>query len=155
MVHEGFIAFEALLWDEPYDVVPGVTATPLSVPHRSEWPTDTAALLLRGPAASLLYLPDIDFWEQWARDIEGQVESVDVALLDGTFWTSPTSADVPHPPILRTMERLESIAAGGTTRIVFTHLNHSNPALIEGSPEEREVVERGFEIAREGLAFEI
>lgn len=159
MAAEGFIRIEALEWGRSLPFAGGVEIEPLEVPHRTETaapdssPTDTTALLLRGPRYSLLYLPDIDFWEQWERDVAEVVASVDVALLDGTFWQSPTSRDVPHPPIVQTMGRLEHLV--GQTRIVFTHLNHTNPALTAGSPEATELARRGFEIAREGMRFDI
>lgn len=153
MAAEGFIAIKPLEWGRPTRFAEDIEIEPVEVPHRSEWDTDTAALLIRGPRSTVLYLPDIDFWDEWDRDVERVVASVDVALLDGTFWESPTSADVPHPPVTQTMERLGELA--GRTRIVFTHLNHTNPVLDATSPEAAEVARRGFEVAREGMTFEI
>jgi pyrroloquinoline quinone biosynthesis protein B len=34
--------------------------------------------------------------------------------------------------------------------VVFTHLNHSNPALDPASDAPREIVARGFAVAAEG-----
>lgn len=132
----------------------------LPVPHRDEL-SDTVGFLFRGPSALLLYLPDIDSWSAWAswngpqRDVREVVASVDVALLDGTFWSAeevPGRAveDIPHPLLTDSMERLQAVLDSGTTRIVFTHLNNSNPALDEVGPERTELVGRGFEVAREG-----
>jgi pyrroloquinoline quinone biosynthesis protein B len=36
-------------------------------------------------------------------------------------------------------------------RKIFIHLNNSNPALIEGSPEHRAVEAAGWEIAYDGM----
>ena len=155
MAVDGFIAIEPFGWDAVLEPVEGVVVTPLEVPHRSEWPTDTAALLIEGPVARLLYLPDIDFWDEWDRDVVEIVGNVDVAILDGSFWDTPTSPDVPHPPIRETMDRLQAVADAGSTRIIFSHLNHSNPALIERSPEAAEINRRDYGIAFEGMAFEI
>jgi phosphoribosyl 1,2-cyclic phosphodiesterase len=53
------------------------------------------------------------------------------------------------------MDRLQGVIDRGESRVVFTHLNNSNPALDEGGPEAMEVVRRGFEIAREGMRVEL
>jgi pyrroloquinoline quinone biosynthesis protein B len=50
-----------------------------------------------------------------------------------------------------TIERFAPLA--GRVRIVFTHLNHSNPAVDPASPEARAVREAGFEIASDGLSI--
>lgn len=129
----------------------------LQIPHRNEY-ADTVALVARGPQASLLYVPDIDAWERWDRDLAGEVEAVDVALLDATFWSldelpGRTLADVPHPLATRTMDLLQRVVDDKGARIVLTHLNNSNPALLEDGPQAAEVARRGFEIAREGMRF--
>lgn len=127
------------------------------VPHRNEL-ADTVAFAFRGPSGSLLFLPDIDAWDRWDRDLAEAVSGVDVALLDGTFWSldelpGRSVEDVPHPLMTRTMDRLQAVVDAGGARVVFTHLNNSNPALDEGGPQEAEVVRRGFEVAREGMRF--
>jgi phosphoribosyl 1,2-cyclic phosphodiesterase len=43
----------------------------------------------------------------------------------------------------------------GGARIVFTHLNHSNPVLIDGGAEAMHVAANGFEVAREGMSVAI
>lgn len=153
MSHEGFIVIDALPIGEPLSVTASVEIVAELVPHRAEWPTDTVGLFLRGPGRTALYLPDIDRWDAWERDIVEVVGAVDVALLDGTFWARPTSAGVPHPPMLETMERLQRIVDAGRTTVAFTHLNHSNPALTPGSVAERETVRRGFHIAVEDSSY--
>lgn len=125
------------------------------VPHRDEF-ADTVAFVFRGPSRSLLYVPDIDDWDRWPRGVVGSVASVDIALVDGSFWSleelpGRSMDDLPHPLMGVTMDRLQEVADAGRTRIVFTHLNNSNPALDEGGPQEAEIRRRGFEIAREGM----
>lgn len=155
MCRDGYISIETFAWNEPMSILDDVQLTPVEVPHRSEWPTDTAALLVEGPNSQVLYLPDIDFWDEWDRDVLEVVTEVDVAILDGSFWDAPTSPDVPHPPIRETMERLQEVADAGTTRIIFTHLNHSNPVVRANSPEREELEGRGYEVAEDGMAIRI
>jgi pyrroloquinoline quinone biosynthesis protein B len=124
---------------------------PIQVPHRAEF-TDTVAWSVRGDGA-VLYLPDIDRWDAWP-DAESVISSHDVALLDGTFFDEReppgrSITEVPHPTIVDTMARFASLAA--STRIVLTHLNHSNPAGDPGSPASAAVRAAGMELAGDGL----
>lgn len=125
------------------------------VPHRDEF-ADTVGFVFRGPERTLLFLPDIDNWSRWRRGATRSVREVDIALLDGAFWSLdelPGRAieDVPHPPITHSMDVFQQVVDARATRVVFTHLNNSNPALDDGGPEQAEILRRGFEVAREGL----
>jgi pyrroloquinoline quinone biosynthesis protein B len=155
MIRDGYISVESLAWNELLEPIEGVKLLSIEVPHRSEWETDTAALVIEGASSDVLYLSDIDFWDEWDRYVENVVEDVDIAILDGSFWDAPTSPDVPHPPIRETMDRLQGVAERGRTRIIFTHLNHSNPVVSVDSLERSELEARGFEIAEDGMALEI
>lgn len=130
----------------------------LRVPHREEF-SDTVAFVFRGPSRSLLYLPDIDGWDEWEHSIEAVAEEVEVAMLDGTFYSRAevsgrSQEEIPHPLIPETMDRLQSLTRAGR-RVVFTHLNNTNAALDAESPEAAEVRRRGFEVAREGMSFSL
>lgn len=153
MERDGFIDITSMTLDDQIGLLPGISLTPVHVPHRSELGVETVALIVEGPSRSLLYLPDIDAWDDWDRSIEDVCRSVDVAILDGCFWAAPPAPGIPHPPIRETMERLGELAAIGEMRIVFAHVNHSNPVFQAESCEAVEVAERGFSIAREGMSF--
>ena len=56
----------------------------LDVPHREEF-TNTIGFIFTGPKTSLLYIPDIDRWEELEPSIEKLAERVDLLLLDGSF----------------------------------------------------------------------
>ena len=128
-------------------------ARALLVPHRPEY-SDTVGWVFHGPTQTILYLPDIDSWERWELDVEDVVASVDVALLDASFYSGDevpgrNIEDIPHPLVPHSMDRLQGRVDAGD-RVVFTHLNNTNPALFEDSREAAEVLRRGFEIATEG-----
>jgi pyrroloquinoline quinone biosynthesis protein B len=36
-------------------------------------------------------------------------------------------------------------------RKIYTHINNSNPIVVEGSPEQRAVLDAGWEIAFDGM----
>lgn len=134
-----------------------VTVTLLPVPHRDEF-SDTVAIRLRGPSKTLLYVPDTDAWAKWSTPLTEVLADVDVALLDGTFYSldelpGRDVSSVPHPLITQSMDLLEPLVRDGNKQILFTHLNHSNPALDPASEARRHVEARGFRVAAEGMEF--
>jgi pyrroloquinoline quinone biosynthesis protein B len=126
-----------------------ITAGP--VPHRDEWNVGTVAFHIQGPQKSLLYLPDLDAWEQWP-EAEATLSQVDVALVDASFY-SPDElggrSPVAHPPVTDTLTRFANLA----DRIILTHLNHTNPVLDVGSEAETAVRQAGFRVAQTGDIF--
>lgn len=139
----------------------GVSVEAIRVAHREE-DSDAVGFLVTGPGRRLLYLPDVDAWSAWERqsgvDVARLVEGVDIALLDGTFHSAAdlgtrSIAEIPHPMMTDTMDRLSRLAA--SRRILFIHLNHSNPALPPGSAERRAIEARGFAVAAEGLRLSL
>jgi len=156
MVREGRLDLRPSTPGEWIRIDERLSARPLLVPHRPEY-SDTVGWVFRGPSRSLLYLPDIDSWERWDLRVEDVVASVDVALLDATFYSGDevpgrAIADIPHPLVPHSMDVLEATVARGS-RVVFTHLNNTNPAIFEDSSEAAEVRRRGFEVATEGQRF--
>ncbi len=136
-------------WDAAFD---DLVIQPVPVPHRSEV-GDTVAYRIEGAERALLYAPDLD---SLGPDILSHVRSADVALLDGTFFRrSELARDdanvVRHPAIADSM----TTTSGLGTRIVFTHLNHTNPALDPKSRERQALEALGMRVAREGDVFEL
>lgn len=155
MTAEGFIDVHELGWRSPKRVTRTVTVEAIEVPHRTEWPTDTACLKITGPNRSLLYLPDIDSWTAWEQLYAEVIGAVDVAIIDGCFWEAPPRPDVPHPPIVDSLERLVPVVKSCGTQIYFTHLNHNNPVVDPESEQARLVRSCGFGVAMEGMRFEL
>lgn len=135
----------------------GVSFTALRVPHRDEY-ADTHAFGIRcGGAPALLYLPDLDRWEDWdgfaaARD------AYPLWLVDGSFFSGDELGgrdmrEIPHPPVRSTMDLLQAEVDAGRLEVWFTHLNHSNPLWDPASAAARETARRGFGVARTGLRF--
>jgi pyrroloquinoline quinone biosynthesis protein B len=154
LVEGGHVALSPLRFDEAVEPVTGLRVTPVRVPHRDE-DSDTVGFVLAGPRRSLLYIPDVDAWEKWDRDIASVVSAADVSLIDGTFFgpgelPGRSMTEVPHPLIRSSMDRLEPAVRAGR-RVLFIHLNHSNPALQADSAERAEILKRGFEVADDGM----
>lgn len=116
------------------DLAADVQVTAVPVPHRDEWGAGTFAYKIQGPNRSLLYLPDIDSWDEWP-EAEEMLASVDVALVDGCFYSAAElngRLPVAHPLIPDTVKRF----AGLPCDLFLTHLNHTNPVL-DGSSQAR------------------
>jgi len=136
------------------DIGDGVTVTFVPAPHRDEY-TDTVGFLVRGPRTSLLYVPDTDSWTNWDPSLPATLDGVDVAILDGTFFSldelpGRDIATIGHPLIGDTMDLLEELVREHDLDVYFTHLNHSNPALDPDSEALREIHGRGFAVLGEG-----
>ncbi|MFN3193291.1 MAG: MBL fold metallo-hydrolase [Aureliella sp.] len=130
-----------------------VSVTPFLVPHRDEY-SETVGFIISGPTKKLLYLPDIDKWERWDTRIESLIEQVDVALLDGTFFSGDelpgrNMNEIPHPFIAESLKRFRSLPPLERTKIRFIHLNHTNPALKSPSKRREEVFGNGFRLAKQ------
>lgn len=133
-----------------------LSVTPLVVPHRQEF-SEVVGFRIDGPARSVLFIPDIDSWEDWDEQgtrIEDLLEAVDVAYLDATFYADGEipgrdMSGFPHPFIRHSMERFQDLPDDVRARVRFIHLNHTNPALDPGG-EARATIERnGYRVAEE------
>jgi len=128
LVSIGNISLTAMTYDAPVALRGGVRVTPFQVPHRDEF-SDTVGFRIDGPRRTAIFIPDIDRWEKWDRDIRTLAGSVDYAFLDGTF-ASPTEInrpieEIPHPMMSRTRELLR----GARAALWFIHINNSNAEI--------------------------
>jgi pyrroloquinoline quinone biosynthesis protein B len=140
-------------------VGPNVTVTPMLVPHRDEY-SETVGFRIDGPSKSAVYIPDIDKWDMWSTDIRDVVRSVDYALLDATFFRDGElpgrdMSKIKHPFVSESMDLFDSLSDDEKKRVIFIHMNHTNPLLIDGSAEQTEVEQRGFRFATEGMRLEL
>jgi pyrroloquinoline quinone biosynthesis protein B len=141
LVEQGHVALRPVEPDSPVELPGGVTVTSMRVPHRDEL-SDTVGYRIAGPRATALFVPDIDRWESWDRDIRSLAEEVDLLFLDGTFGSAAelpnrSIAEIPHPLVSHTRELLR----GTRARLLFIHLNHSNREW-----DARDVAREGMEL---------
>ena len=135
-----------------------LTVTPLLVPHRQEF-SEVVGYRIEGPDKSVLFLPDIDRWDEWDTSpnggrLEAELARVDVAYLDGTFFADREvggrdMSAFPHPFITTTMERLGPLPRDERAKVRFIHLNHTNPALRRNSMARQAIEQAGFRVAEE------
>ena len=136
-----------------------LVVTPFLVPHRDEY-SETVGYRIDGPTKSAVFIPDIDKWERWDTDIREIIRSVDYALIDATFFADGElpgrdMSQILHPFVAESMNLFDDLNDEEKSRVIFIHMNHTNPLLIDGSPEQAEVERRGFRFAREGMRLEL
>jgi pyrroloquinoline quinone biosynthesis protein B len=99
--------------------------------------------------------------EEWQRT----VDESDLALLDGTFWkddelisakrSRKTAREMGHLPLWGERGMLKRPFRLGKTKRVLIHINNTNPILNEESSEHRAVRDAGWEIAYDGMEFNL
>lgn len=138
-------------FDEEEEIdIQGGSVQPVKIDHRHV-NTDTTTFTIKGEEKTLYYVSDTD---EWSDKILRKIEEADIAIVDGTFWSSDEIErydEVSHPTIRESMEKMD----GFETEIYFTHLNHTNPVLKEDSEEREELEKKGFEIAEEGMEIKL
>ncbi|PSR12145.1 MAG: pyrroloquinoline quinone biosynthesis protein PqqB [Bacteroidetes bacterium] len=157
LVAQQNIALQELTSDTPVTLTPNLTVVPILVPHRDEF-SETVGYRISGPHKKVLFIPDIDKWEKWDRDIAAEIAQVDYAFIDATFFdgaelNNRDMADIPHPFIVESMARFQDLPTAEKNKVYFIHLNHTNPGLRPASDQARQVVANGFHIARMNEVF--
>lgn len=136
-----------------------ISVTPFLVPHRHEF-TQAVGYKISMAQKSVIFIPDIDKWSSWSRDIVQLVKENDFLFLDGTFFHNGEipgrdMSEIPHPFIEETMKLFESLPESEKSKIYFIHLNHTNPALLTNRDAQHEIEQKGFHIAKEGEVIKL
>ncbi len=132
--------------------------------RKASFPTEEAVIGLQlvHKEKRFFYAPSVPgLGEGWQRS----VDECDLALLDGTFWKDDeliqakrsrrTARDMGHLPLSGEQGMLRRPFRLGKTKRVLIHINNTNPVLNEESPEHRAVREAGWEIAYDGMEFNL
>jgi pyrroloquinoline quinone biosynthesis protein B len=143
-----------------------------AIPLRSDYPTFVTTthepeeagvgLAVGNGGCQLLFLPAV---AEITEDLLGWMEQCDLLLFDGTFWSDDelirvqqgarTARQMNHVPISGPGGSLEVLSRLKRPRKVYMHINNTNPVLDEDSPEHRAVVDAGWELAFDGMEFEL
>ena len=129
-----------------------ISITPFIVPHRDEF-SETVGYRIKGPNKSLVFIPDIDKWEKWNKNLIEVATKNDYTLIDGSFYTEDElpgrdMSEIPHPFIIESMEALKGLT--DKSGIHFIHFNHTNPVLNLDSKVKKDILNAGFNIAKSG-----
>ncbi len=145
------IDIKRLQSDSIIELTKNLLVTPFLVPHRDEF-SETVGYKITGPFKSAIFIPDIDKWNKWDKDIAAEIAKVDYAFLDATFFdgneVNRDMAEIGHPFVVESLELFKNISSEEKAKIYFIHFNHTNPLLNSDSPESKLILEKGFNIAR-------
>ena len=135
-----------------------ISVKPIKVPHRDEY-SETAAYEIIGKNKKALFIPDIDKWEKWGKNLIDLVKEYDYLLLDATFYDSKEInrdiSEIPHPLVSETISLLDNLTTKDKSKVYFIHMNHTNMMLDPTSDLSEYVNSKGFNIARLGLKLDL
>jgi pyrroloquinoline quinone biosynthesis protein B len=114
---------------------------------------DTGARLIYVPGASSV------------AGLEPQLERAHCLLFDGTFWSDDelrrlrqcdrSAGEMAHLPVGGPSGSLEQLSRLAIRRIIYTHVNNTNPMLRPRSPQRVTVEARGLEIAVDAMELRL
>lgn len=159
LVSEKNIVINQLKDGESIQLSNDLKVTPYRVPHRDEY-SETVGYHIQGPNKSALFIPDIDKWEKWEKSIIEEIKKVDYAFLDATFYdgvelNNRDISQIPHPFVIESIEKFKDLNEEDKQKIIFIHFNHTNPILNPNSSEAKNLIDKGFRIAKFQEVFEL
>lgn len=123
---------------------------------------ETAGALVRDGKRSLAYVPGC---ADLSPAVRAKIADADAILFDGTLFSDDEMIDaglgaktgrrMGHVPVAGPDGSLRALAALPARRKIYVHINNTNPVLIDGSPERREVEGAGLEVAYDGMEIEL
>jgi pyrroloquinoline quinone biosynthesis protein B len=147
----------------------GLTVTAFAVPGgpprfaRKDLHGHTVGLWIEQPTdGAMAFVPGCGALD---NDLLTRLAEADLLLFDGTFWTDDemvrlglsdrTARQMDHLPISGPGGSLQALERLPCQRKVYTHINNSNPMLIEDSAERREVIAAGLAVGDDGMSFNL
>jgi pyrroloquinoline quinone biosynthesis protein B len=120
----------------------------------------STGFVLESPSGSrLAFMPAVP---QLEEALLQQLETCNVLLFDGTFWSDDelirvqgggqTARQMGHIPVESTLVKLAGLRR---PRKIFLHINNTNPMLDEASAVHCQVRDAGWEIAEDGWQFDL
>lgn len=160
--------------DVPFTLVDGVEARVFPVPGK-------AALYLEGDqveiggegeatvgvefisdGASAYYVPGC---AHMSEALANRLRGAAVVVFDGTLWHdeemieagvgTKTGPRMGHMAMSGDHGSMAAFASIDVGRRIYSHINNTNPVLIEGSPERQAAEAAGWEIAHDGMEIEL
>jgi pyrroloquinoline quinone biosynthesis protein B len=146
------ISLVELQEEKPYGLPGNISVAAFRVPHRDEF-SETAGFKIITRDKRYLFIPDIDKWSKWNKNLVQQVKSVDEAYLDATFYSADELpnrklSEVPHPFVPETIELFQIESPDTKSKIHFIHFNHTNPLLYDVE-KQMEVKRLGYSLSRQ------
>jgi pyrroloquinoline quinone biosynthesis protein B len=143
----------------------GLKVKGFEIPHTTvlkdgkKFPSTTYAYEVRYDDKRLIYAPDLG---KFTQDLLKRLDGVDIFIMDATFWWDDeldrisgipvTSYKLGHVPQVESIEILRDL---DIDRVIYTHLNHTNPVLDPTQPYREIVINAGQEIAYDGMNIKL
>ena len=115
-----------------------------------------------GSGSVAVYLPGV---QELTPAVLDELAGADLLLIDGTTWhddeltrlglAAKTAHDMGHLHVGGSGGSLEALARLGLPRVVYVHINNTNPILLDDSDERAEVEKAGFTVGTDGLDLEV
>lgn len=152
LVSLGNINLKPIKANENLKLSSKLTIIPILVPHRDEF-SETVGYQIVGPEKTALFIPDIDKWHKWDRDLIQIISEVDYAFIDASFYDADEInhrdiSEIPHPFVVESMTLLDELSETGRNKVWFIHFNHTNPLLNRQSNQFQLVTSKGYNVAR-------
>jgi pyrroloquinoline quinone biosynthesis protein B len=153
------IRLEKLKADSAIQLTDKISITPILVPHRDEF-SETVGYSINTANKTVLFIPDIDKWQKWERDIKQLAKQYDYLFLDGTFYKEDelpgrNMSEVPHPFVQESISLFQPLSNSERNKIWFIHFNHTNPLLDKNSGECRTIIQQEYHVSYEGLKIQL
>ncbi|TCK65219.1 pyrroloquinoline quinone biosynthesis protein B [Winogradskyella wandonensis] len=145
--------------EKPVKLSKTIEVTPILVPHRDEF-SETVGYRIKGPNKTALFIPDIDKWDKWNKNIIDEIKKVDYAFVDATFFSGKEInnrdiSEIPHPFVIESLDLFDNLPRTEKEKVIFIHFNHTNPLLNPLSEASKLVNEKGYKIAKINDIFEL
>lgn len=153
------IKLESLNDQKTIGITENLSITPFLVPHRDEY-SETVGFHIQGPNKSALFIPDINKWDVWEKDIAEEIKKVDYAIIDGSFYNgnelkNRDISEIPHPFIVESLEKFKSLSKEEKSKIHFIHFNHTNPLIKADGEAALRVKGQGYRIAEKNMILNL
>jgi pyrroloquinoline quinone biosynthesis protein B len=164
------VARVGMALDEPFALLPGLTATLYAVPGKvplylegATVQTDlvgeqTVGVALSDGATTLHYVPGC---ARMVPALADRLRGAAAVLFDGTVFHDDemiragvgpkTGRRMGHMAMAGPEGSMAAFAGLGVRRKIYVHINNTNPVWDPASPERAEVAAAGWEVARDGM----
>jgi pyrroloquinoline quinone biosynthesis protein B len=171
-LHPAAVARADLGLEEPLEILPGLTVRIFPVPSKAPLYMEgedpqiggegelTVGVEIHSEGATAFFIPGC---AQVTETLSRRLAGADLLLFDGTVWQdddliaagvgTKTGRRMGHVAMAGPDGSMAALDGISVARRVFTHINNTNPVLVETSAERRSVTAAGWQIAHDGMEF--
>jgi pyrroloquinoline quinone biosynthesis protein B len=149
--------------DETLELLNGLKITGFKVDHTDQledgtfFPSSTFGYEIEDDGKKFVYTPDLG---KLTDNLLDRISGAELFMLDATFWwndelsrisgINKTSHELGHIPVEESMRMLENL---DIDRVMYTHLNHTNPLFNSEHHLSNQLKKTGFEVAHDNTVI--